>query len=103
MWIATNGLGILKVSSEDKDFKHFMIKKGMISDYVYSILADDSGCIWAGTVADGVAVLSPQDTAFRPVKEFPNIEYKGINNIIQDTDGVLWMTTKTSPTRTPPS
>lgn len=93
MWIATNGLGILKVSSEDKDFKHFMIKKGMISDYVYSILADDSGCIWAGTVADGVAVLSPQDTAFRPVKEFPNIENKGINNIIQDTDGVLWMTT----------
>ena len=40
----------------DGTWRQYTRDNGMISDHVYCLQADDTGCIWAGTFADGLAV-----------------------------------------------
>ena len=68
----------------------------MISDHVYCLQADDTGCIWAGTFADGLAVRIPSEGSFKAVSAFPNLENKGIGNIARDENGRMWITTNNS-------
>lgn len=68
----------------------------MISDHVYCLQADDTGCIWAGTFADGLAVRISSEGSFKAVSAFPNLENKGIGNIARDENGRMWITTNNS-------
>ena len=96
LWIASNGRGILQVSAATRSIWHYTDGDGMISDYVYCLQSDDTGCIWAGTMADGLAVRIPAESRFRKITAFPNLENKGINNIDRDSSGRMWITTSNS-------
>ena len=96
VWIASNGQGILRISVSSRTYRHYTCADGMISDHVYALQSDGSGCIWAGTVADGLAVCVPSEAAFRKVTVFPNLENKGVSNIDRDDTGRMWITTSNS-------
>lgn len=96
VWIASNGQGILSVSASTRACRHYSVADGMTSDYVYSLESDVSGCIWVGTMADGLAVRIPSEPGFRKVPVFPNLENKGISNIARDDEGRMWITTSNS-------
>lgn len=59
VWIASNGQGILHIRTADGTWRQYTRDNGMISDHVYCLQADDTGCIWAGTFADGLCT-APQ-------------------------------------------
>ena len=96
VWIASNGQGILCVEGATRRCRHYAAGRGMTSDYVYCLESDDSGCIWAGTVADGLAVRIPSEDGFRKVTVFPNLENRGVSNIARGDDGRMWLTTSNS-------
>ena len=60
----------------------------MTADNVYCLGTDDAGNLWAGTIADGLAVYSPSEDRFKAVTAFPNIEKKGITNIALESGGI---------------
>jgi len=88
VWIASNGQGILHIRTADGTWRQYTRDNGMISDHVYCLQADDTGCIWAGTFADGLAVRIPSEGSFKAVSAFPNLENKGIGNIARDEKSV---------------
>ena len=96
VWIASNGQGILHIRTADGTWRQYTRDNGMISDHVYCLQADDTGCIWAGTFADGLAVRIPSEGSFKAVSAFPNLENKGIGNIARDENGRMWITTNNS-------
>ena len=96
VWIASNGQGILHIRTADGAWRQYTRDNGMISDHVYCLQADDTGCIWAGTFADGLAVRIPSEGSFKAVSAFPNLENKGIGNIARDENGRMWITTNNS-------
>ena len=96
VWIASNGQGILHIRTADGTWRQYTRDNGMISDHVYCLQADDTGCIWAGTFADGLAVRISSEGSFKAVSAFPNLENKGIGNIARDENGRMWITTNNS-------
>lgn len=93
VWIATNGDGIIRVDTKRRDWIQYRRGAGMTADNVYCLGTDDAGNLWAGTIADGLAVYSPSEDRFKAVTAFPNIEKKGITNIARDENGRMWITT----------
>lgn len=93
IWIASNGQGIFCVNVGSRRWRQFTNGNGMISDCVYSLQADKNGRVWAGTVADGLAVFDKENECFRPIGSFPNLMNKGITNIVRDRDDRMWLTT----------
>lgn len=93
VWIATNGDGIVRVDTKKRTWCQYRLGAGMTADNVYCLATDDAGNVWAGTIADGLAVYSQSQGCFKAVTAFPNIEKKGITNIARDENGRMWITT----------
>ena len=108
LWIGTFGGGLLRYASDPKTNQETIIsfreKDGLISDWVSSIMADEQNNLWVGG-RHGICKIS-----FTPAEEtssenihFRNYQYSngflgGSSNmraICKDTDGTLWVGTKT--------
>ncbi|MEG0992927.1 MAG: two-component regulator propeller domain-containing protein [Bacteroidales bacterium] len=96
VWIATNGYGVIRIMLSDRTWHQYTDGQGMTANRVYCLESDEYGGIWAGTAADGLAVYVPGEDHFKSVSAFPNLESKGITNIIREQNGRMWITTNNS-------
>ena len=97
VWIATDGYGIFKYAGNDLKspfFKQYTTLNGLKSNFIYLLVLDDEGHLWAGT-EKGVNKISPD---FSDLKHFGVDEgFIGIetnrNAVCKDPRGKIWFGT----------
>lgn len=97
IWIATDGYGIFKYAGDDlasPSFQQYSTQNGLKSNFIYFLVLDDEGNLWAGT-EKGVNKISPD---FTDVKHFGLDEgFIGIetnpNAVCKDPKGKIWFGT----------
>ncbi|KAA3614841.1 MAG: hypothetical protein D8M58_10325 [Calditrichaeota bacterium] len=78
VWIANNIRGVLKFDGISDDFEEisfegqFISKDGVSNIVVTSMLFDQSGIMWMGTIANGLIKHDPQRTAFKHFQHQPD-------------------------------
>jgi ligand-binding sensor domain-containing protein len=50
LWIGTNGGGLNQYSKEQDNFTHFTKANGLPDDKIYTLLCDNNGMLWMGTI-----------------------------------------------------
>ncbi len=100
LWFATNdGLSVLKNGSENfTNYFHNPLNGSSISDNaIKTLLKDNHGSIWAGTVAGGINFYNQANSNFRNIGETvePNFGLNNavVNAISQNNDGSLYVGT----------
>ncbi|MCS6833056.1 MAG: hypothetical protein NZ521_05750, partial [Flammeovirgaceae bacterium] len=90
-FVSSNGSGIY-IYQKGK-FVPYAEKKGLGDPHVYDIFEDSRGRFWAGT-KEGVYVLEPEETVFKPV--FVETEVRKIiaQVIREDAHGKIWFGTE---------
>ena len=94
LWFGTRGGGVFTIAHPTSDtikFIEFAGPQEWINDIVYCILEDSKGQIWFGTQYDGLYVYNG-----RSMKHFTSAdgtECPGINNILEDEQGTIWLAT----------
>ena len=109
-WLC-NGKNEGVIVYDGKKFTHYTEKDGLSSNFVWTILEDNSGKLWFGT-ADGITCYDGKKftiipiTAIKgntnyhktkadPTYDFPNSQENWVNCILQDKTGVFWFGTST--------
>lgn len=101
-WFGTIGSGVYYY--DGKSFKNFTIKDGLLNNDVTSIIEDKKGNIWFG-VSGGAScydgkyfrnyIIDGNDiNAEWTGKKFPDRQPNGVNIIMKDKTGKLWIGTK---------
>ncbi|MFA4866553.1 MAG: two-component regulator propeller domain-containing protein [Pedobacter sp.] len=93
MWVATSGGGLNKVlefSEKGPKFKVYTKEDGMPSDYILSIIEDNTHNLWLGT-ENGIAKLNPEQERFRNYDSYDGLPKTGLSegSIIKLPNGNL--------------
>ncbi len=106
LWIGTYGGGLNFLSRENKilppeeaNFINYIAsmrnKNGLSSNIVTSIIEDDFGAIWLGTLGGGLDKFEPQKNLFTNFKNDPNISFSisknDILSLLEDSSGNIWV------------
>ncbi|TXF90696.1 hypothetical protein FUA23_04450 [Neolewinella aurantiaca] len=77
---------------DGKQFTYFPDYPGLSENDVYSTYADKSGNVWISTLADGLYKYDgEQFTNFKPEQGSSAIPFKGIQSMLEDSRGNLWI------------
>ena len=58
IWMATNGEGLVRIETDTNTIHYFNDQQGLASNYINSILRDESGNIWVGH-SNGISKITP--------------------------------------------
>ncbi len=85
-WIGTYGGGLYRIqSSKNGNIQHFNTDNGLLNNAVSSILMDDSGDLWFGTMR-GL-------NRFKDEKLTAHTELRGILSLLEDSQKNIWIGT----------
>jgi ligand-binding sensor domain-containing protein/serine phosphatase RsbU (regulator of sigma subunit) len=90
IWVGTDGYGVLKLEGDTT--VNFTTADGLISDYCYSLVNDDSRYIWI-THRGGLSRIRLSDSYVSTVKDEMGIERNmefNQNAVFKDPSGILW-------------
>jgi ligand-binding sensor domain-containing protein len=77
---------------DGKTFTHFPEYPGLTENDVYSIYADKSGNVWISTLSDGLYKFDGEKfTNYKPTQGSSSIPFKGIQSMLEDSKGNLWI------------
>lgn len=95
LWIATAGLGIyqLNYANEAKEWKHFTIDNGLLSNRITALLKDSKGNIWYATEKNGAGLLSNEGKVIRSFTVNNGLKSNEITSITEDKKGNIWLGT----------
>lgn len=96
IWIGSLGEGVVCYDPQTGESKIYNDDLGLLSsDYVSKIVVGRDGHINIGT-ASGVTVINPSENSSRLLsdKELPTIRFDNINDIYEDSRGMLWIGTR---------
>jgi ligand-binding sensor domain-containing protein len=88
IWIGTDGDGLLKF--DGKKFQKFTIKEGLSANHVRSIIQDNVGNFWIGTI-EGLDIFNGM--FFKNVLSNKSTGFKYVNCSFKDKEGTLWFGT----------
>ncbi|MEX0967506.1 MAG: two-component regulator propeller domain-containing protein [Bacteroidia bacterium] len=100
IWVATLGGGLNKFDPETEQFKSYQSTQGLkhtiSSNFLYSVLVDKQGIVWAGT-DDGLCRFDPRTEKFRSLRvdtaNFRSFSSNSVFAIKEDSKGRLWFGT----------
>ena len=90
IWAGSNGNGVFRIASDS--VINITTKEGLLSDFCYSIICDDSSHIWVGHKG-GLSKIRTTDLFVKPIQHFENItdNYRfNPNAIHKDQQGIIW-------------
>jgi signal transduction histidine kinase/ligand-binding sensor domain-containing protein/DNA-binding response OmpR family regulator len=108
IWLATKGKGLyrLKEGPRDGNFKYTAFhhdandKNSLSNDYVYSVICDKRGRIWAGTFGGGLNLLTKREDGNynlknrnNSFKNYPIDQALKIRQVFEDSKGNFWLAT----------
>lgn len=96
IWIATNYEGIVYISPKKRILKRYAVGNDNDIQNVFCLLVDSRQRIWAGSMWNGLSCYDPDRDRFVTVNSFSTLKNKGINNIVEDNSGKIWITTNSS-------
>ncbi len=91
IWVGTKGAGVFKIKADS--IANVTTNEGLVSNYCYSITADQNGNIWA-THKGGISKIKVTDFSVTPIQEYAGINkdcqfHK--NAIFAKANGSVWM------------
>jgi signal transduction histidine kinase/ligand-binding sensor domain-containing protein/DNA-binding response OmpR family regulator len=93
-WIATHGGGMAKLETSTQKFTVYNTYTGHLpGDKIFSILEDRQGNIWTGSYGGGLGLLDKKTNQFITFSEQDGLLNNNIYKIIQDKQGLLWLST----------
>ena len=95
LWIATAGLGIyqLNYSKEAREWKHYTIDNGLLSNRITALLQDSKGNIWYATEKNGAACISLEGKTSLRFTVNNGLKSNEITALAEDKQGNIWMGT----------
>ena len=90
LWLGTHGAGIFCTTVEGQKFDQYQQQDGLSSNYINSILEDDSGNLWIST-ADGINYFNTREHTLRSLDidlTYPNNDFRA--NGLKGLDGNLY-------------
>lgn len=96
IWIATNYEGIVYINPAQHILKRYAVGQDNDIQNVFCLLVDSRQRIWAGSMWNGLSCYDPDQDRFVTVNSFSTLKNKGINNIVEDSSGKIWITTNNS-------
>ena len=90
LWIGTSVGGLNKFNTVSRTFKHFLMKDGLPSNQIFSIISDNNGDIWIAT-AKGLSRLNSESEKIRTYDNndgIINMEFFGFS---RSQDGKLFI------------
>jgi PAS domain S-box-containing protein len=88
LWIGTGGGGLVQLN--DRKFRTFTTKDGLVHDYVNSLYRASDGCLWIGTEA-GLSCLKNGKFTSYTMKN--GLSSENVRTVFVDKDNVLWVGT----------
>src|SRR5262249_25999259 len=96
LWLGTHYSGLHRFDIKSGQITVFRSVPGDLNslrdDSVPSVLVDDSGLIWAGTLS-GLISFDPKTSTFRAYDVTDGLAANFISCILRDPGGSLWMST----------
>ncbi|HXC06160.1 MAG TPA: two-component regulator propeller domain-containing protein, partial [Bacteroidia bacterium] len=100
LWLGTYRGGVCEFNKTKGSFTNYSHdpsnQQSISDDYVYSMLEDDHGIFWVGTL-NGLNIFNRETKTFQRFKNDPSNEHSisnnTINTIYQTKDGSLWIGT----------
>lgn len=94
LWIGANSLGIVKYELLTGKFKHYPIDIHNSSNFGTDLIFEDSkGRLWITLSPSGFYRFIPEENKFISNASIPDLPNTGINGIIEDFQGSLWIST----------
>ena len=98
VWMGTIGRGLVRLSAEGQRIATFAPEDGypaLADDRIMSLLRDDRGRLWIGTLSAGLYVYDPANGAMRHHAADPAaddaLRAPGIMSLLQDSQGRVWV------------
>jgi signal transduction histidine kinase/ligand-binding sensor domain-containing protein len=95
LWVGSSHFGLYRfdpASATFTPYRHSEAAGSLSNDVVTSVLVDDSGAVWAGTL-DGLNVLNAVTGKFTTYREVDGLPSSIVNGVVKDVRGHLWITT----------
>ena len=95
VWMGTSGSGIESYDPQKGIYRNYAHRQGVEDEYIYSLLQDDEGRIWAASRKD-IYIYEPVTDRFLPFNRiFPEcdkeVKLDNIWSLFQDHQGQIWM------------
>jgi signal transduction histidine kinase/ligand-binding sensor domain-containing protein/CheY-like chemotaxis protein len=98
LWVGTrSGLSILNDINNPSSFTNYLpnqSSKPLIYNEVNTILRDNAGLMWLGTLGGGLSVINTQENLFNlnTLEEIKNVHSSNsVRSIYIDRDGIIWL------------
>ncbi len=94
LWLATEGDGLLKISTDGAVLQRYNSHSGLSSDYVRSLCSDSSGRLWVGTV-NGLDIIRDGRIEHHQSDPFRNgaLSHNSVRCITRDEQNGMWLGT----------
>ncbi|MCX6258624.1 MAG: ATP-binding protein [Bacteroidia bacterium] len=91
MWIGTGGGGLNRLDKSRTQFDHFTTNDGLPNDFVYSIVSDNSGCLWLST-NKGISKFNPENEEFINFSKSDGLQENEFNtgSHFKSADGTIY-------------
>ncbi len=93
VWIASTHGGIVRISMQTGECRRYSVGKRHDSNNISCLHVDSRGWVWAGSMYDGLSWYNADTDEFETITYMSVIDNRGVNNIVEDMSGRMWMTT----------
>jgi signal transduction histidine kinase/ligand-binding sensor domain-containing protein/DNA-binding response OmpR family regulator len=96
IWMGTHGGGLAVLHPENGRFTFYnQDSSGLPIDKVHALLCDSRGRMWIGTYGGGLSVFDKASGQFTSYTEKDGLANTTIYQIVEDTEGRIWVSTNT--------
>lgn len=94
LWVAANSLGIVRYDLTNGKFKQYPIDVHNSTNFGTDFIFEDSkGRLWVTVTPSGFYRFLPEENKFISNASIPDLPNTGINGMIEDFQGSLWIST----------
>ncbi len=94
IWIGTSDAGLDRLDRNSGKFQHYRVTKqsnSITSNIILTLYEDSHSNLWIGTRGGGLCQLDSARKEFTQINLGPNPEQTEINGILEDEQGLLWI------------
>ena len=97
LWICTFGNGLYRLDRSTGEIRHYLSTNGtgagLTSPTLYHVSVDDSGTVWVGTFAAGLARYRPESDSFELFDDRDGLPDNFVKAVVPDRRGRIWLST----------